>query len=118
MTLSQDVVYHQSMKTGWKLPARVRKLPEREHEAVRQRFHILVEGTDLPPPVTSFDDLKLPRCLLDELKNKGIKKPTPIQMQVICHTRFSWHVAENPKRVPLSTSSPQSCILRLLGRQH
>lgn len=78
----QDVVYNQSMKTGWKPPAKIRKLPESEHEGVRQKFHIIVEGTDLPPPVTSFDDLKLPKCILNSLKNKGINKPTPIQMQV------------------------------------
>ena len=84
----QDVIYNQVMKTGWKPPAKIRKLSEQENDAIRQKFHIIVEGTDLPPPVTAFEDLKLPKCILDELKNKGIKKPTPIQMQVC--TSLAW----------------------------
>jgi ATP-dependent RNA helicase DDX41 len=48
---------------------------------VRENFHILTSGDDVPPPVTRFADLKLPRVILDELQSSGITRPTPIQMQ-------------------------------------
>ena len=78
----QGVEYSKSMKTGWKLPAKIRKLMEVERQAVRDKFHILVEGQNLLPPVTKFEDLKFPACILNTLKSKGINRPTPIQMQV------------------------------------
>lgn len=70
------------MKTGWKLPAYIRKQSEAERQAVRDKFHILVEGSHLEAPVTSFEDLKFPDCIVNTLKRKGITRPTPIQMQV------------------------------------
>lgn len=70
------------MKTGWKLPAKIRKQTETERQGVRNKFHIIVEGSNLVAPVTRFEDLKFPACILNTLKNKGISRPTPIQMQV------------------------------------
>ena len=35
----------------------------------------------MPNPVTRFKDLKVPNCIVQLLSNKGIKKPTPIQVQ-------------------------------------
>lgn len=84
----QGVEYSQSMRTGWKLPAKIRKLSEAERQAIRDKFHIIVEGSNLVAPVTRFEDLKLPRCVLDTLKSKGINRPTPIQMQVCCYSHF------------------------------
>ena len=44
-------------------------------------FHIHVDGANVPPPLTSFRDMKLPPPILKHLESKGIKKPTPIQIQ-------------------------------------
>lgn len=44
-------------------------------------FHIHVDGQNVPPPLTSFKDMKLPPPILKHLESKGIKKPTPIQIQ-------------------------------------
>ena len=74
--------YSQSIFTGWKLPAKLRKQSEEENQAVRDKFHIIVEGSHLMAPVTRFEDLKFPKCILSTLKSKGINRPTPIQMQV------------------------------------
>lgn len=79
---AQGVIYSQAMRTDWKAPGKVRRLAEAERQEIRDKFHIIVEGSDLPPPVVAFQDLKLPRCILDALRSKGISKPTPIQMQV------------------------------------
>ena len=77
------------MSTGWKLPVKLRKQSEAERQAVRDKFHIIVEGSHLIAPVTRFEDLKLPKCILSTLKSKGINRPTPIQMQVSHHQLHS-----------------------------
>lgn len=77
------------MTTGWKPPARIRRLKEDDHQAVRDQFHIITEGDLLVPPVTAFEDLKMPPAILRQLASKKIKKPTPIQMQVCrCSAAF------------------------------
>lgn len=53
-----------------------------DHQAVRDKYHIIVEGDNLPPPGVAFEDFKLPRPVLKQLASKGIERPTPIQMQV------------------------------------
>jgi len=40
-----------------------------------------VEGSDVPPPIAHFADMKIPECLLKHMKSKGISTPTPIQLQ-------------------------------------
>ncbi len=49
---------------------------------IRERWHILVEGDDVPPPLDRFEDLKLPAWLQNTLAQKGITQPSPIQIQV------------------------------------
>lgn len=73
-------------------------MTETEHQATRIENHIIAEGIDIPPPITNFQvsprlrsrravntermqDMKIPKPILNYLKNKGIKRPTPIQMQ-------------------------------------
>ena len=50
---------------------------------MRDRYHIIAEGDDIPPPVPHFADMKIPKPVLDYLATKGIRKPTPIQIQGI-----------------------------------
>ena len=56
----QGVEYTRSLRTGWKAPLRVRRLSEDEAQDIRDRFHIIVEGEHLPPPIIDFADMKLP----------------------------------------------------------
>lgn len=78
---SQGVVYTQSVETGWKAPLRLRRMSEEEHQAVRDKYHIIVEGHNLQPPILAFSDMKFPAPILAALEAKGIKRPTPIQVQ-------------------------------------
>ena len=79
--LSKDVAYTQSIETGWKAPAHIRKLTEEERDDVRNKWHIIVEGVDIPPPIKTFREMKFPKPIIDELTRKGIARPTPIQIQ-------------------------------------
>ena len=78
----QGLEYTKIMTTGWKPPARLRHQTEDDHQAVRDKFHIITEGDHLVAPVTTFQDVKFPPAVLKQLAAKGIQKPTPIQMQV------------------------------------
>jgi len=79
--LAQDVVYTKTMNTGWKPPLRYRQMSEDKRQEIRDMFRIVVDGHNIPPPITSFRDMKFPAAICDALETKGIKKPTPIQMQ-------------------------------------
>ena len=50
-------------------------------EEIRDKWHIIVEGVDIPPPIRTFKEMKFPGPILNELERKGIARPTPIQIQ-------------------------------------
>ncbi|RKP07822.1 P-loop containing nucleoside triphosphate hydrolase protein [Thamnocephalis sphaerospora] len=79
--LAQGIEYTEAMQTSWRPPAHIRALSEEQHQQVRETFHILTEGEDVPPPIKTFKEMRVPRPVLEYLKAKGIKKPTPIQVQ-------------------------------------
>ncbi|KAJ3024078.1 hypothetical protein HKX48_007258 [Thoreauomyces humboldtii] len=79
--LAQDVHYTESLVTSWKPPAHIRNMTPAQHENVRKKWHIICEGDDLPPPIKTFREMRLPEAILAHLKGKGILKPTPIQVQ-------------------------------------
>ena len=79
--LSKDVAYTKSIVTGWKPPAHIRGLTETQKEALRDQWHIIVEGEDIPAPIKTFKEMKFPKPVIDELNRKGITRPTPIQIQ-------------------------------------
>ena len=74
-------MYTRSLQTGWKPPLAARRMDEGEAQALRDRFHIIVEGENLLPPMLDFAAMRFPPGVLRQLAAKGIRKPTPIQMQ-------------------------------------
>ncbi|CAH1783864.1 unnamed protein product [Owenia fusiformis] len=81
--LAKGIEYTDSIKTGWRPPRFILQLPEEYHDKVREKYQILAEGENVPPPIKSFQSMKLPKPVLNALKKKGILKPSPIQMQGI-----------------------------------
>ena len=79
--ISKDVQYTQSIETGWKPPTHIRALTAAQCDELREQWHIIVEGVDVPPPIKTFKEMKFPDPILNELKSKGIARPTPIQIQ-------------------------------------
>ncbi|OAY73706.1 DEAD-box ATP-dependent RNA helicase 35A [Ananas comosus] len=57
------------------------RMPPARAADLRRRWHILVDGDDVPPPIPSFRDMRLPDPVLRKLREKGIVRPTPIQVQ-------------------------------------
>jgi ATP-dependent RNA helicase DDX41 len=79
--LASGVLYTEPMKSSWRAPRFLLDAPASHHDAVREQHHVLVEGEDVPPCCVSFAEMKLPKPIMRELKRRGIKRPTPIQMQ-------------------------------------
>jgi len=80
--VASGLVYTQPMPSTWRIPQRVRHQAD-QWPQMRQDFFISAQGKDIPPPLTSFADMKLPQPILNLLASKQISKPTPIQMQGI-----------------------------------
>nr|XP_022907658.1 ATP-dependent RNA helicase abstrakt [Onthophagus taurus] len=81
--LAKGIQYSEPIKTSWTPPRYVLQLPKIRHEKIRHELRILVEGEEIPPPLKSFKEMKFHKAILDGLKEKNIKKPTPIQVQGI-----------------------------------
>ena len=39
-------------------------MTEEEKQETRDKWHILCEGEDLPPPIKSFKDMRFPECII------------------------------------------------------
>ncbi|KAI9246368.1 P-loop containing nucleoside triphosphate hydrolase protein [Sporodiniella umbellata] len=73
--------YTESMVSSWTPPRYILNMSEKEHQAIRDKHHIIVEGEDLVPPIRHFSEMKFPKPILDYLREKKIDRPTPIQLQ-------------------------------------
>ena len=79
--LATGIVYDDSIPTSWTCPRKLLVEGEEEWKKMRDKWHILAEGDDIPPPIRSFRDMKFPPPVLNVLASRNIRKPTPIQMQ-------------------------------------
>ena len=64
------------------IPKKIKK-GKIDPEQVRSEHNILVDGSDVNCPITSFDSLKIAPYLKENLRKSGYQQPTPIQMQAI-----------------------------------
>lgn len=79
--LAKGIQYEDPIRTGWTPPKYVMAQSEAKRNAIREKLRILVEGDEIPPPIRTFREMKFAKGILDGLEKKGIKKPTPIQVQ-------------------------------------
>ena len=45
---------------SWKAPRYILNMPAPRHDRVRKKYHILVDGDEIPAPIKSFREMKLP----------------------------------------------------------
>lgn len=79
--LAKAITYENPIETSWRPPRHISGLPEFKCDEIRHKLRILVEGENIPAPIRSFKEMKFPKAILQGLDKKGIKKPTPIQVQ-------------------------------------
>lgn len=70
--IAKGIQYMDPIKTSWRVPRCISSLPAERHEEVRHLTGISIDGEDVPPPISSFKDMKLPKCILHALKSKGL----------------------------------------------
>ncbi|KRH93581.1 ATP-dependent RNA helicase [Pseudoloma neurophilia] len=58
-----------------------RLVSQNELRDFRSQNQMKIIGSDVPPPLSDFSDLDLPKSVFDQFKNKGFKKPMAIQAQ-------------------------------------
>lgn len=80
---AKGIEYTERMKPigGWRPLRKYRNMPEEEREAIRTKFFIESNGEDVPAPIKRFEEMRLPKGIMEGLKLKGILRPTQIQMQ-------------------------------------
>ncbi|KAF8634391.1 hypothetical protein AX17_004204 [Amanita inopinata Kibby_2008] len=83
MELAKGIQYTEPLKTNWRPPKYIRERTQEQHQRLREKYHILVDGEEIPPPIENFVDMKIPEPFLRYLKSKKIVNPTPIQLQGI-----------------------------------
>ncbi|XP_015675884.1 probable ATP-dependent RNA helicase DDX41 [Protobothrops mucrosquamatus] len=65
--MAKGITYDDPIKTSWKAPRYILCMSEARHDRVRKKYHILVEGEGIPPPLKSFKEMKFPAGALREL---------------------------------------------------
>lgn len=68
---------------SWKAPRYILSMPVVRHDRVRKKYHILVEGEGIPPPIKSFREMKLPQ---GNGKPRGNLSPTDLFDLPVCQT--------------------------------
>ena len=114
----QGITYSRSLSTGWKPPLKLRKQSAEQAQELRDRFHIIVEGQHLLPPILDFDDMKFPQPVLRQLAAKGISRPTPIQMQVHLGCSKQSDLPLDTLRLQKSCPTEQGPRHALIARTH
>ena len=79
--LARGIQYDDPIKTSWRPPRPVLSLSKEVIELIREKLKITVEGEEVPPPIPVFSAMKLHRGIMAGLQKKGIKDPSPIQIQ-------------------------------------
>lgn len=78
---AQGIRYTEPTKTDWIPPSYARAWSKDKCMELRKKWHIIVGGDDVPPPLNSFESMKFPKAIVEALRAKGIERPTPIQVQ-------------------------------------
>ncbi|PVU90943.1 hypothetical protein BB559_003479 [Furculomyces boomerangus] len=79
--IAKGIEYTEPLTSSWKPFKRHRMQTQEENEVMRVKLRIIVDGENVPPPLLTFKAMRLPKPILDYLKEKNIKTPSPIQMQ-------------------------------------
>lgn len=79
--LAKGVRYERPLKSSWRPTYHVRHRAESENDRIRKEKDIFVEGQNIPPPCLKFEEMRLPKTIINELERRDIKKPNSFQMQ-------------------------------------
>lgn len=81
--LAKGIIYDKPLKSGWRAARVARHRLDEEIDIIRKEYDIVVEGDKIPPLCKSFQEMKLPRAIIRELRRRDIKQPNYFQMQAL-----------------------------------
>lgn len=79
--LAKGIRYDKPLKSSWRPARDARHRIESECEKIRTKHEIVVDGERIPAPCLTFEEMKLNRVIIKELKRREIKQPNAFQMQ-------------------------------------
>jgi ATP-dependent RNA helicase DDX41 len=79
--VAHGTAYAKPFGSSWDPPHCVRAQTRADFNKIRKKWGIEIQGTDIPPPIRSFKLMRFPPPILKALASKGIRQPTPIQIQ-------------------------------------
>lgn len=79
--LAKGITYEKPLRTGWRPSRAARYRSTSEVDKIRKKHEILIEGNNIPVPCLTFQEMMLPKTIIQELETRSIKKPNSFQMQ-------------------------------------
>ena len=79
--VAKGVLYKDPLPSTWTCPRHILDQGPKAWDQIRSEWHMEVEGNNIPPPCKRFVDMRFPEPIIEVLKSKNIRRPTPIQMQ-------------------------------------
>ncbi|MGH0168406.1 UNVERIFIED_CONTAM: hypothetical protein FKN15_055068 [Acipenser sinensis] len=110
--MAKGITYEDPIKTSWKAPRFILSMPPARNDRVRKKYHILVDGDGIPPPIKSFKEMKLPAALCarvgTELANpKVCVVETELANPKVCVVETE---LANPKRAHVEDEEEQGSV--------
>ncbi|MES1902528.1 MAG: hypothetical protein MHPSP_001394, partial [Paramarteilia canceri] len=68
-----------SIPTSWSLSKKFENVSDHKLDYYLEKYHITIDGQNIPPPLKTFNLLKIPKHIKDWLKMKKILVPTIVQ---------------------------------------
>jgi ATP-dependent RNA helicase DDX41 len=74
--VAKGVTYDKPMTILWP----IQTWDDAQNQIIWNKWHIIVEGANIPPPIKSFPEMKFLTPILDCLWQRNIRRPTHIQI--------------------------------------
>lgn len=79
--LARGIRYEKSLRTSWRPTYEARHRSTSEIDRLRTKYGVAVEGSSIPPLCRTFEEMRLPKAIINELRRRDIKRPNAFQMQ-------------------------------------
>nr|XP_023995766.1 LOW QUALITY PROTEIN: probable ATP-dependent RNA helicase DDX41 [Salvelinus alpinus] len=109
--MAKGIIYDDPIKTSWLAPRYILNMPPARHDRVRKKYHILVDGDGIPPPIKSFREMKFPQGESEEkIGPKQTHTTHRVLLRLSVKTSFEWSNSKYSEPVSQPTSQSASQV--------